>query len=108
MSENISNQKSGLEDGGSETSSYFSERHLSKEQKEFRTSTYLYTFSNVIKLFLGIAFLNTPQNVANMGVYGSILALSWVLALNLVGTYMMIKARNKFKYTQIRNLSDLV
>ena len=102
-----SNQSDSDGSGGNNTSD-FSNRHLTKEQQAVRTSSYGYTFANVVKLFLGIAFLNTPQNIASVGIYGSILGMTWVLLLNLVSTWMVIKARDRFKYQDVRNLSDLV
>ena len=102
-----SNQSESDGSGGNNTSD-FSTRHMTKEQRAVRTSSYGYTFANVVKLFLGIAFLNPPQNFASVGVYGSIFGMTWVLILNLVSTWMVIKARDRFKYNDVRNLSDLV
>ena len=40
--------------------SYFSGRHLSKEAKESRTSTFWYTFANILKSMIGITLLVIP------------------------------------------------
>ena len=95
---------SGLEDSGG---SYFSLRHLTREQKEVRTSSFIYTFANILKSLIGITFLVIPLNFARNGFYTGIISLSIVFVLNSVSTYLMIKARNVFKNKEIRNLSDL-
>ena len=43
----------------------------------------------------------------NAGIYGAIFGLIFLLVINCFTTYLLLKARNKFKRTEINNLSDL-
>lgn len=43
-----------------------------------------------------------------MGIVGSVVLLTWVLALNVFSSWMIIKARDRFKFHVVKNLSDLV
>lgn len=43
-----------------------------------------------------------------MGIYATVFGLAWVLTINLFSSWMLIKARDRFKYNDIKNLSDLV
>jgi amino acid permease len=63
--------------------------------------------ANVIKLYIGIAFLGVPKGFSKAGIYGSIISLIYLLLINMFTTCLMIKARNKFKNKRIVNLSDL-
>ena len=87
--------------------SYFSVRHLTRQQIGKRTSTFVYTSANIVKLYIGIAFLGVPEGFADAGIYGAIMALLWILIINIFTTYLLVKARNKFKHLDIVNLSDL-
>ena len=60
-----------------------------------------------MKLFIGIAFLSVPKGVSQVGIYGAIIGLLWILAANCYTTWLLIKARNKFKREEVKNLSDL-
>jgi amino acid permease len=67
----------------------------------------LYTFANILKLYLGIAFLGLPQGISLVGVRPAIFGLVWILLINCFTTYLLIKARNKYKQEVISSLSDL-
>ena len=82
-------------------------RHLDEEAKSYRTSTIVYTMANVIKLYIGIAFLGVPQGFAQAGYVGGLIGLLYLLGINCFSTWLIIKARNKFKQSKIVNLSDL-
>jgi hypothetical protein len=88
-------------------SSSFSVRHLTSSEVQKRTSTFMYTFANILKLYLGIAFLGLPQGFSMVGVRPAILGLFWILCINCFTTYLLIKARNKYKHEVISSLSDL-
>jgi amino acid permease len=67
----------------------------------------VYTLANICKLYIGIAFLSVPQGFAEAGIYGALIGLAYILIINCFTTYLLVKARNKFKQEQIINLSDL-
>ena len=67
----------------------------------------MFTIANVCKLYIGIAFLGVPQGFADAGIYGALFGLLWILCINCFTTYLLIKARNKFKLEPIVNLGDL-
>ena len=88
--------KGGI-DQESSGGSYFSKRHLNAEQKQARTSTFWFTFANILKSMVGIALLVIPQNFAMYGFYTGALAIVIVFTINSCSTYLVIKARNVFK-----------
>ena len=81
--------------------SYFSVRHLSLDQIRKRTSTIIFTVANIGKLFIGIAFLGVPQGYADVGIIGGTIGLLYILAINCFTTYLIVKARNKYRNTEI-------
>jgi amino acid permease len=88
-------------------SSCFSISHLTELEKEKRTSSTMYTLANIGKLYLGIAFLGLPKGFISVGLFPAISGLIWILLLNIFTTYLLIKARNKYRMDSIASLSDL-
>lgn len=72
-----------------------------------RTSGAVLTAANVAKLYVGIAFISTAKSVSQAGLYGSIFGFIYVVSMNLYCTWIMIKARNRFKRERIVDLCDL-
>lgn len=48
-----------------------------------------------------------PQGISDAGIYGSLIALLWLFVINGFTTWLIVKARNKFKHKVVVNLSDL-
>lgn len=67
----------------------------------------MYTLANVCKLYIGICMQAVPQGFTQAGLYGALLGLAYILAVNMFTTYLLLKARNKFKREHISNLSEL-
>ena len=57
----------------------------------------MYTMANLIKLYIGIAMLGVPSGFKDAGIVGSFIGLVYLLLVNCFSTYLIIKARNKFK-----------
>jgi len=53
--------------------------------------------ANLIKLYIGIAMLGVPSGFKDAGIVGSFIGLVYLLLVNCFSTYLIIKARNKFK-----------
>jgi hypothetical protein len=49
---------------GRYTDSKFSEKHLTPQAKKVRTTNWLLTAANIIKMYVGIAFIAVPHAVA--------------------------------------------
>jgi amino acid permease len=65
------------------------------------------TAANVAKLYVGIAFISSSKSIQQAGIYGSVVGFIYVLAINLYCTWLLIKARNRFKKDQIVDICDL-
>lgn len=88
-------------------SSTLSTQHLTLSDREHRSSTSTHSIANMIKLYCGISLLCVPSGFKQVGIIGAILGLFWLLALNLFCTYVLIKARNRFRDVKINSLSEL-
>ena len=56
---------------------------------------------NLFKAYIGISFLTIPEGFTRVGLYGGIATLTIILLLNYYSTWLLIKARNKFKHKKI-------
>jgi len=92
---------------GPYTDSHFSQRHLNSYEKKKRTSTIVLTAANLLKMYVGIAFISTPKMVQMGGIYDYALGIIYVLFVNLFATYILLMARNRFKRDPIVDISDL-
>jgi len=45
------------------TDSAFSTKHLNKKSKKLRTSPWILTVANLIKMYVGIAFISSPKAI---------------------------------------------
>ena len=87
--------------------SVFEERHLSKEDKEIRTSSTLFTAANVTKMYVGIAFISVSRSISLAGIYTAALGFCYVLLVNIYCVWILLKARNRFKHSKIIDICDL-
>lgn len=62
---------------------------------------------NMLKIYFGLFMLNTPQGVLKVGIFGSAIGLFILLVMNIFTTYLVIKARNRYKMHEIGTLGDL-
>jgi len=62
---------------------------------------------NLLKMYCGVFILNVPQGTARIGIMGSIIGMADLVVLNILSTYMIIKARNRYKMHNINSLSEL-
>ena len=65
------------------------------------------TAANLLKMYVGIAFISTPKSVSQEGLYGTAILFVYIVAVNLFTTYILLKARNRFKRDHIVDISDL-
>lgn len=63
--------------------------------------------TNLFKAYIGIGFLAVPFGFTQAGLYGAILSLTLAYLANMYSVHLLIKARNRYKDKQIRNLSEL-
>lgn len=89
------------------TNSNFSEKHLTPQTKKNRTTTWLLTSANLIKMYVGIAFIAVPHAVAQAGFYGAALGFVYILFSNIFCVYILLKARNRFKRENVVDICDL-
>jgi amino acid permease len=61
----------------------------------------------ILKLYFGIICLNLPQGSLRVGILGTIIDMTLLLCINIFSTYLMIKARNRYKMHEINNISQL-
>ena len=87
--------------------SVLSNRHLTEEEKLYRQSGTLISAANVAKVYVGIAFISTSMSISQAGIYGSLIGFVYVMSVNLYCIWLLLKARNRFKYERIIDLPDL-
>ena len=63
--------------------------------------------SNIIILYVGIAFISTPKSIEQVGLYGALIGFVYVFTVNIFCIYLLLKARNRFKREQIIDIADL-
>jgi Na+/proline symporter len=79
------------------TDSKFSEKHLDNYTKKRRSSPWFLTAANVMKMYLGIAFISVPKSISEAGLYGAIIGFVYIIMMNIFCVYILLKARNRFK-----------
>jgi amino acid permease len=89
------------------TDSHFSERHLTPREKQFRTSGAFATIANLTKMYVGIAFVSGPKSISQTGVWCAIIGYVYIIAQTIFCIYLLLKARNRFKREEIRDIGDL-
>ena len=55
------------------------------------------TTANLMKMYLGIAFISTPKSIGEAGLYGAIIGFVYIILMNIFSVYILLKARNRFK-----------
>jgi hypothetical protein len=88
-------------------SSSFSVRHLTAEACKERSSTICHTLANSLNMLIGIGIITFPLSVKRAGFGGAIFGFFFVVFLNLLSVYFLLKARNRFKKENINSLGDL-
>jgi hypothetical protein len=58
-------------------------------------------------MYVGIAFISVPMSIEQAGLYGSIIGFVYIVAMNLLCIYILLKARNRFKREVIVDIADL-
>ena len=76
-------------------------------KREVRTSNDLLTIVNTCKCYFGIAILAGASFIQQGGIYTSILVVVIITLMNNYSTFLLIKARNRFKNRQISTLADM-
>lgn len=79
------------------SSSNFSEHHLSQKAKKLRSSTIFFTSVNLVKMCFGLGFISVSKGISQAGIIGAVIGAIYVTYLNLFTSYLIIKARNRFK-----------
>lgn len=86
----------------------FKEKYVTEASKKIRTMTPFMTLANILKMYVGIAFISTPKSVQQAGLYGFILVVIFILISTIWSIFLIIKARNRFKRDdKIIDLVDL-
>ena len=75
--------------------------HQTKSMVENRNLSFWKLFVNIIKMYTGIQYLSAPYGTARVGIMGSYIGLSLLLLINVFSTYLIIKARNRYKMHDI-------
>ena len=88
-------------------SKFSAEKHLTPETKKKRGSSWFLTAANLTKMYVGIAFISVPMSIEQAGLYGSIIGFIYIVAMNLLCIYILLKARNRFKREVIVDIADL-
>jgi len=89
------------------TDSKFSEKHLTPDTRRRRSSPWFLTAANLMKMYLGIAFISTPKSIGEAGLYGAMIGFVYIILMNIFCVYILLKARNRFKREQIVDICDL-
>jgi len=89
------------------TNSNFSERHLTPKTKKIRTTTWVLTAANLVKMYVGIAFIAVPKSVAEAGLIGAAVGLTYIITMNIFCVYLLLKARNRFKREAVVDICEL-
>jgi amino acid permease len=89
------------------TNSNFSERHLTDKTKKIRTSGTFSTLVNLIKMYVGVAFISGPKSIGQAGIYGALIGYALNTLTTIFCVYLLLKARNRFKRDEIIDICDL-
>ena len=80
---------------------------MSSEQKEVRTQGSMAAQTNLNKMFIGIALVAFPFSVSWVGFVAAALGVFILAFISLCSSYMLFKARNRFKSQTIVDFADL-
>ena len=58
-------------------------------------------------MFIGIAMISVSMSISQVGIYGSFIGFAYVVAINIYCLWILLQARNRFKYDKIVDLPDL-
>ena len=89
------------------TDSAFSNKHLNKKAKKKRTSSWFLTCANIIKMYVGIAFISSPKAIEQVGIWAAAIGFLYIVINNIYCVYILLKARNRFKRETIIDICDL-
>jgi len=89
------------------TNSHFSRRHLTDKTKKIRTSGTFSTVANLIKMYVGVAFISGPKSIEQAGIYGSLIGYLFTIVSTIFCVYLLLKSRNRFKRDEIIDICDL-
>ena len=65
------------------------------------------TFMNTMKVYIGICALTTSKFLEETGLFTALLGTLIVLSLNLYASWLLLKARNRFKNHRVTTLGQL-
>ena len=89
------------------TNSNLSEKDVTPAGKKIRTSSWFFTAANLIKMYVGIAFIAVPKSISQAGIYGAIVGFAYIVVMNVFCIYILLKARNRFKREEVVDICDL-
>ena len=89
------------------TDSKFSEKHINSKAKIRRTSGAVPTLANLIKLYVGVAFLTIPMQISKVGVVASAFTFVYIILQSIFCIYLLLKVRNRFNTLEIIDIVDL-
>lgn len=61
------------------SNSNLTNKHITPKNKNFRSSGYFTTSANLIKLYVGLAFISTPKSISQAGIYGAIIGFVYAV-----------------------------
>mmetsp|Transcript_17918 Transcript_17918/g.12862 ORF Transcript_17918/g.12862 Transcript_17918/m.12862 type:complete len:126 (-) Transcript_17918:952-1329(-) len=88
--------------------SEYAPKHYSEGEEKQRSSFWFSNGNNLLKLYTGYSILSFPYTFLDTGIVGSLLCLYLSAFMNLVGTTLLIKARNYYKHKNVINISEVV
>lgn len=95
------------DDWDSFSDSDLSVRHLAEQDKEERTSTPSHALANLLNMYIGIAMISVSKIISLSGIYTALVGFFYVTAVSVYTTWLLIKARNRFKTKRIVDIGDL-
>ena len=65
------------------------------------------TAANLIKIYVGIAFISTPKAISSAGLIGAVVGFIYTIYVNAFCLNIFLKARDRFKREEIVDMGDL-
>ena len=90
-----------------ENESVLTIREMDELQKAPRTQTTIAAEANLYKMMIGIALVAFPYSMSWVGIGAATLGICILAVISLISSYLLFKARNKYKDKVIVDLADL-
>ena len=81
--------------------------HQTENMLENRSLTFWKLAVSIFKMYAGMLNLSAPYGTARVGILGSFIGMGFLMLVNILSTYLIIKARNRYKMHNISSMSQL-